>query len=172
MSVLRASFRIAVALGCLSICAPTQAADFKGILVGAEHTTAQITKALGAPCSEIGTECAAPTTIAGAPAFARVVRKKKIVRSIRVFFQPKFFAQVESACLAKYGKPETRFEDLQNGFGAKFRNVQHEWHDAQGNVVRLTQYPKGFSDDSSLVLLSHEVVSQEVEKTKRDLQDL
>jgi hypothetical protein len=158
--------------------ATTEGYDFKGLTLGAPTTAAQVEERLNTACVHVGggvcdefeasmnpqghihcgpglegvTVCNGLTTIVGAPGRVNVVISADghLQRVMVSEFDSERFDSVFAELQRKFGRPKTISRSiLQNGFGARYQQVQATWTDSQHCQVTAWKY-SGTANESSL----------------------
>ncbi len=174
--------------------------DFKGLELGAPTTAAEVQDRLNTPCvnvvggacdaldaklheqqsircglgSEGMTVCNGVTTVVGAVSrVTLVISAEGLLQRVMVSeFDADQFDAVFAELQRKFGRPKTVSKPvLENGFGARFQQVQATWTDSQRRQVTVWKY-SGTSNESCLyfgTLQDQQLMNRLNQGTKGDL---
>lgn len=128
--------------------------DFKGITLGAMHTTEEVREKLGVQCGEgfnSSQVCNGSVTAANEHATINLVLdSKNAVRRIYLSTSSDSFDVLAEELPKKFGKPTSidRYQ-VQNRMNAQYMQVIYTWKGKHGHMVQLSRFA-GSLDKSSL----------------------
>jgi hypothetical protein len=166
---IRAFFLLATLLAAV----PAWTLDLKGVELGKVADPAQVAQALGVRYSESychhhdsSYRCDGGTTIEGVHAYVEVTfTSADVIDQIQVSFLPGYFDPIATAAARKWGKPVITKVALQNGFGAQYAEVIHEWK-VDGGSAALYQIDPSDVSHALLLLKSHVNVEPDPSKSR------
>lgn len=170
--------------------------DFKGLMLDGEVTTAQVEENLRTPCQQTDKPCDefwqgihdkmsvscgdgvggvkvcnGMTTVAGERAEANVViGSSGHLQRIFLTLDSDAFDAIADELIKKFGRPSsTKRSVVQNGFGARYLQVEHVWHGANGSSVLLSKYAT--SVDKSTLYFSTKADNEMLSDSKKGRSD-
>lgn len=143
------SFALALAISLAMASAQAEELSINGIAVGSLATAASLAQ-LGIgpkaiqPCKPTpgaAFTCNGYMQLGGHEVSSAVdVGADQRIRRIFVTFQSVFFDDLDSVCILSWGKPSsTGSQAMQNGFGAQFLAIEHDWKQ-EGSRASILNY--------------------------------
>jgi len=154
--------------------------DFKGLPFGtskAEFQQAYPASAslcfnrdeIDANCCYLGTSFEMPTYADILPTSATACFIADKLESVEMSFYAGVFPAIVQAMAAKYGKPNSAADVVQNAFGAKFERTTKKWHAKHSTAYAIDHYP---ALDRATVMLMSSTYRAALRKPKPASKDL
>lgn len=120
-------------------------------------------------CCDLGVGFNVPTYADILPKGATACFIDERFESIEMTFESSVYSNIVAAMAAKFGKPRSSAQVVQNGFGARFNQITKTWH-----LKDTDAFAKDFSPDldSATVMLMSRKYENEIRKPKPPSHDL
>ncbi|MBY5698426.1 hypothetical protein [Rhizobium leguminosarum] len=119
--------------------------EFKGLVIGAKTTSAQVLKATGVKCGNGANSmqvCNGPVRIGETSLTANImIDGKGFLQRIYMTMDSSAFDKIAPALIEKYGAPDSEANPmLQNSFGAQYQQTRYIWMTPDESTLYALRY--------------------------------